>query len=453
MSCDGETGLEDRIFFEVLKSNGGLTPLTLVKRFEGKYKKSVINKILYGLKEKGLLVKTDTSPPQWKVNLQNETSTQTVKKEPACFTKASFDEKNQSSLACAPAESSLKENPETEDYYMHKKDGYISQGRYGGVFKVVAGKNPLSKIWALKVYKLDIDDDDESGEEKRKYEKELELLEKAGETTEYVVKIVKQIEVQRRRAILMEYCERGTLESLQKFENPCPFLLYKVYKQLADAIKYLHISTTDHKRITHNDLKPSNVLLTKNFDVRLCDFGGSLEATSTAGRDQQHSRSMLGVAHSYFFLAPERSQNLERVPEKASDVYSFGVCLYTSLVRDAKLEGVFCERFRTHARKMTAPLRRMLLGLEEKAEDEDAADILFELIEIMRLCCVDDPKRRPTMEEVEKKMDRRFTQHVIKRSEETVERFNRKHPLSPYSYKSGSNEWVSIEKVNFARYM
>ncbi len=100
---------------------------------------------------------------------------------------------------------------------------------------------------------------------------------------------------------------------------------------------------------------------------------------------------------------------------------------------------------------MTAPLRRMLLRLEEK--DEKAADILFELIEVMRLCCVEDPERRPTMKEVVEKMDERYTHLVIKRSEKTVERLNKEQPLSPYSYVPGSDDWVSIEKINFNMFM
>ena len=38
--------------------------------------------------------------------------------------------------------------------------------------------------------------------------------------------------------------------------------------QIISAVKYLH-----SHRIIHRDLKPSNLLLNKNCDLKICDFG------------------------------------------------------------------------------------------------------------------------------------------------------------------------------------
>ena len=42
--------------------------------------------------------------------------------------------------------------------------------------------------------------------------------------------------------------------------------------QIAEGMTYLH----DDAQIAHRDLKPSNILLDRNGDVKICDFGESV---------------------------------------------------------------------------------------------------------------------------------------------------------------------------------
>ncbi|KAK3009808.1 hypothetical protein RJ639_014016 [Escallonia herrerae] len=85
---------------------------------------------------------------------------------------------------------------------------------------------------------------------------------------------------------------------------------------VAKGMNYLH---TSHPIIVHRDLKTPNLLVDKNWNVKVCDFGMSrmkhhtfLSSTSTAGTPE--------------WMAPEVIRN-ERSNEK-SDVYSFGVILW-----------------------------------------------------------------------------------------------------------------------------
>lgn len=46
------------------------------------------------------------------------------------------------------------------------------------------------------------------------------------------------------------------------------FLVWNILKQISDAVLGLH-----QKEIIHRDLKPANVLISNNYQVKLCDFG------------------------------------------------------------------------------------------------------------------------------------------------------------------------------------
>ncbi|KZV37293.1 kinase family protein [Dorcoceras hygrometricum] len=90
----------------------------------------------------------------------------------------------------------------------------------------------------------------------------------------------------------------------------------KMALDVAKGMNYLH---TRHPIIVHRDLKSPNLLVDKNWVVKVCDFGMS--------RLQHHtflsSKSVAGTAE---WMAPEVLRN-EQSNEK-SDVYSFGVILW-----------------------------------------------------------------------------------------------------------------------------
>jgi len=68
----------------------------------------------------------------------------------------------------------------------------------------------------------------------------------------------------------MEFCEGDTLLSFIE-ANPYKQMeeqKWKIFTQIAEALYYLH-----SKGLIHRDLKPQNIFLDKNFNVKLGDFG------------------------------------------------------------------------------------------------------------------------------------------------------------------------------------
>ncbi|KAG0441089.1 putative serine/threonine-protein kinase CHK1 like protein [Dictyocoela muelleri] len=88
------------------------------------------------------------------------------------------------------------------------------------------------------------------------------------------------------------------------------------FKQLMDAVFYLH-----SKNICHRDIKPENILLDKNCNLLLTDFGHS---TVIKDRNGQH-KALSGIAGSRSYMAPEIFSGCYKGDEV--DIWSSGIVL------------------------------------------------------------------------------------------------------------------------------
>ncbi|MFE6054664.1 Stk1 family PASTA domain-containing Ser/Thr kinase [Kitasatospora sp. NPDC056446] len=121
--------------------------------------------------------------------------------------------------------------------------------------------------------------------------------------------------------IVMEYVEGSTLrELLHSGRRLLPERSLEMTIGILQALEYSH-----RAGIVHRDIKPANVMLTRQGNVKVMDFGIA-RAMGDAGMTMTQTSAVIGTAQ---YLSPEQAKG-EQVDAR-SDLYSTGCLLYELL--------------------------------------------------------------------------------------------------------------------------
>ena len=126
--------------------------------------------------------------------------------------------------------------------------------------------------------------------------------------------------------IAMEYCEGRSLKQVITSEAPLDVRrAIGITKQILIAARFAH-----RRNVIHRDLKPHNVILDDEDNVKVTDFGIARAGAS----DITEAGAIMGTAQ---YLSPEQAQG--RPVTEASDLYAIGVVLFELLTGRAPFDG------------------------------------------------------------------------------------------------------------------
>lgn len=182
----------------------------------------------------------------------------------------------------------------------------------GGTAIVYKAKDTvLNRNVAVKVLKSELSDDDDFV---AKFKREATSVASISDIN--IVNIYDVGTDEKVNYIVMEYIDGKTLKEIIKQEKTIDTKrLITIAIQITKALDCAHRNS-----IIHRDIKPHNIMVTKDGIVKVTDFGiakasNSVTITST--------NKVVGSAH---YLSPEQAQGKQ--VDCRTDIYSFGIVLY-----------------------------------------------------------------------------------------------------------------------------
>ena len=194
-----------------------------------------------------------------------------------------------------------------------------------------------------------------------------------------------------RLALVMEYVQGETLTSaLVRRDTPLPWAeAVAIFRPILLAMTHAHA-----RGVIHRDLKPGNVMITSEGEVKVTDFGIAF----LTGGQATASRFVLGTAE---YMAPECVAS-DDPPTERSDIYSLGMTLYRMVAGRLPFDAGTARLAVVKQKQQgdLAPPSRFVPGLPPgidelvcKALEVEPADRFASCIEMLAM--LEDATRRP----------------------------------------------------------
>ncbi|XP_067853846.1 receptor-interacting serine/threonine-protein kinase 2-like isoform X2 [Heptranchias perlo] len=259
------------------------------------------------------------------------------------------------------------------DHQHLREPQYVGSGGFGIVYKA------RHRIWgipvAVKRMRVDRSGTDELLEEAKKM-KEAQF--------EYIVRFYGVTEWPLENGItplglVTEFMENGSLDRLLRhYKVPWSLRLRFAY-EIALGMNFLH---NLKPALFHHDLKTANILLNKDYRIKICDFGLAKWRKFTGQCSSKCSKN--GGTLSY--IPPECLEDLNARKDVKFDVYSYAIVIWEILTCRTPYENAINPE---HVKLCVKDGQRPDLA----TIPADRPDVLFCL---MRKCWHEDPQKRPT---------------------------------------------------------
>lgn len=174
--------------------------------------------------------------------------------------------------------------------------------------------------------------------------------------------------------IIMEYCAGGSLRSLLKAGRLEERYIGVITRELLIALSFIHKAG-----VIHRDIKAANVLVTREGNVQLCDFGVAAQLTA-------NNSKRITMAGTPFWMAPEVILEGTTYSYKV-DIWSLGITVYELLTGNPP----YCDK---------DPKRAMQLIAKQKPPRLQGNNYSLLIKDFVALCLDENPQERPMAEEL-----------------------------------------------------
>lgn len=248
----------------------------------------------------------------------------------------------------------------------YKRTEVIGRGKFGVVYK--AYHKQTKQVYAIKVLNLDTEEEDIID-----VQQEIQFLTELRSVpniTHYYGSILNDTKLW----IVMDYCAGGSLRTLLK-----PGVMDEKYIGVIVRELLLTLSAVHKLGVIHRDLKAANVLISKDGNVQLCDFGVAAKVVSNSSK----RTTMAGTP---YWMAPEVIKSGEAYNSKA-DIWSLGITVYEIATGNPP----YCDKDASWAMQLISK------ATPPRLEGRDYSPVLKECV---ALCLDENPEERPSADEL-----------------------------------------------------
>lgn len=277
------------------------------------------------------------------------------------------------------AEQCLKVGKDPPQYRLSE---LIGKGSFGRVYK--ATSLTTNQLVAVKI--IDIEESDtvnpklaDTYSDLLKEINALQLLSDSG--AKNINHVIDALPVGQSMWMITEYCAGGSVATLMKPTSPGGLQekwIIPILREVAEAIYWVH-----SQGIIHRDIKCANILVTEEGNVQLCDFGvaGVIETKF------DKRSTVIGTPH---WMAPELFDNSTSYGTEV-DIWAFGAMVFeiASGLPPSVAAGMM------DFNRLGSYLKQHLPRLEGDRYSQGLKDLVA-------YCLVDDPKQRPTIEQIQR---------------------------------------------------
>ncbi|KAJ0058808.1 hypothetical protein NL108_000523, partial [Boleophthalmus pectinirostris] len=208
---------------------------------------------------------------------------------------------------------------------------------------------------------------------------------------ERVVKLLGVIMEDRDCSLVMELLPRGNLLVMLEEVSVPMSLKARIILEILEGMVYL-----TERNILHKDIKPENILVDKDFHIKIADLGlATCQTWSRLTKEESRRKSQMGRscgargAGTLSYMAPEHLESIHTVSTEKSDVYSFAIVVWVILTGQ---EPYANARSEDH-------ISQCVRNGNRPAEHLIPEGTPVEIIDLMKRCWDPEPHKRPTFKE------------------------------------------------------